>query len=512
MKKALTKFVQDDFLTFARIALRELDGTVVGNDAYLKVVATYLKRFADGRTKRLLINLPPRHLKTQLASVCLAAWIFAENPGAKIMVLAYSQDLAESITRSIRAIMNASWYKRAFSAHIAKGHAKVRNFATSAGGELYATSIDGSITGFGADIIILDDPHDLNDVGYPGHLARTIDKFYSIIERRLNNRKKGRIVIVAHRVDEDDLSSDLLDSGRWTHLALPMVATSDRTYHTDYGTWHRRKGELLRPDADDLEDVTRLRKKLVNPSFEMLYQQDAEGQSLPSIGANHFPSYEKIEIRNCPHFNSVDPGTDEGERRSFSAAQVWASNGCDLFFVEQFRMRCDFENLVRAVRKLAKQYNGAPILIEKTANGPALLSQLRKNQRRHAFAIVPHDSKSTRFRRHIEKIVGGHIRIPKDAPFRQSFVEELVQFPHARHDDQVDAFTQLLDWLEDQDEIDFSKSNLIEVGIIARGWDQPSLPPFAPQRQTFADRGVIVIARRQIYNPPFPQVHARVIK
>jgi predicted phage terminase large subunit-like protein len=358
-------------------------------------------------------------------------------------------------------------------------------------------------------MIIVDDAHNVSDLKHPYRLERTIEQFNSYVVGRLNNPKKGRIMVVGHRVHESDLSANLLDSGGWTHLALPIIATQNQTYKTNYGRWKRRKGELLRPDAFDADDIERL--KLVNPSFALLYQQNTDAQSLPSLTSKHFLTYNLVEVEKLPHFISVDPGTSDGEGRSFSVALVWASNGVDFFLVDEFRKRCDFEDLARAVRTFAKRYHGAPILIEETANGPALLSQLRRRQRRRAFAITPSGSKTTRFRRHLEKILGGRIRIPKQSAFTTNFVEELVQFPHGRHDDQVDAMTQFLDWFEKQDEIDFSKTNVSQRGVIAiaRGSEyRPSPGCLTPQTENVEGRGIIVISKPQLYNPPFPEVKA----
>ena len=453
--------------------------------------------------------MPQRHAKTKICSICFSAWILAHNPAVKIMIVTYSKDLAESISRSIRDILQSSWFKEVFRTRVAKGHAKSSNFATTAGGEVYATSFDGSITGFGGDVIIIDDPHDVSDVENPKLLQRTIDKFHSMVVRRLNNRKRGRIMVIGHRVHEEDLSADLLESGGWTHLALPIIAPKDQSYKTAYGCWNRRKGELLRPDADDIDDIERLPGRLVNPPFELLYQQDVEAQSLPALTAEHFPSYDEDAIRNLPHFLSVDPGTDEGAERSHSVVQVWASNGHDQFLVKQVRKRCDFDALLKHVTRLARDYTGAPILIEKTANGPALLSKLSKRHRARAVAIVPRDSKTTRFRRHYDKYLAGRIRIQNDASFRDKFIEEVTSFPHGRHDDQVDAMTQFLDYLAKRDDIDFGRSNITRGGICAGAFNSQYDPRYTfapPWSQDPKAPGVIVVANNSSPRPPgWPQ-------
>jgi hypothetical protein len=142
-------------------------------------------------------------------------------------------------------------------------------------------SFGGSITGRGADLIIIDDPHDIKDASSPHQLERTIELFDTVVLSRLNNRKTGKVIVIAHRIHEDDLSGHLLRQGKWRHVVLPMVAMSDVAYDTRYGRWRRRKDELLRPAAYDPEDLEDLRANKHNPDFEMLYQQDADGRALP---------------------------------------------------------------------------------------------------------------------------------------------------------------------------------------------------------------------------------------
>ena len=324
------------------------------------------------------------------------------------------------------------------------------NFATTAGGEVFAASINGSITGHGADVIIVDDPHNITDAGYPKQLAQTIERFDTVVKSRLNNRKTGRIIVIAHRISDKDLSSHLLAHGKWEHVALPLMATRDQTYETDYGLWHRRKGELLRPDAEDEDDIAQLKKTLVNPDFDMLYQQDCDGQARLPITEDHFPTFAPDDLAHLPCVLSIDAGTTDGDDASFSVIQAWAFDETNFYLIDQFREQCEFDELYRMVRKFRRRYQPDAILVEKTANGPALISELKRRQKdRHLVVpITPHGSKTARLNRHIDKIRDGRVQLPEDAEFNAEVVTEFVGFPHGEHDDLVDAFTQAADWIE----------------------------------------------------------------
>jgi predicted phage terminase large subunit-like protein len=376
----------------------------------------------------------------------------------KILVLSYTEDLAEWIARCIRSVLQADWFKKLFDARIQKGHAKAMNFRTTAGGELRAMSIHGSVTGFGADFLVVDDPHNTSEAASSKQLRETIELFHKNGMTRLNNPKSGRIIVIGHRIHEDDLSAHLLNAGGWRHVVLPIIATREQTYETAYGPWTRRQGDLLQPGAYDMQHVNALRANLHNPDFDMLYQQDVDAQAWPAITAEHFPCCTSDQLQRCQVVISIDAGTDEGASRSFSVIQVWKYDGQNHFLVEQFRERCDFHDLARATRHLARRHAASSILIEQTANGPALKSELTKNQRKRVVGIIPRGSKTSRLRRHIDKIIAGRIRLMSDAPFRSDFVRELVKFPHGRHNDQVDGLTQYLDWIDKQGPFDVSKA------------------------------------------------------
>ena len=138
------------------------------------------------------------------------------------------------------------------------------------------------------------------DAGYPEQLERTIERFDTVIMSRLNNRKKGRVIVIAHRIHDMDLSAHLLDSGGWTHVVLPVIATRDQTYDTALRPLASAQRYAASAGCRRRGSIEKLRGKLVNPSFDLLYQQDVDGQALPSITADNFPTYVRMRFTICP--------------------------------------------------------------------------------------------------------------------------------------------------------------------------------------------------------------------
>jgi predicted phage terminase large subunit-like protein len=444
MNPALKAVLSRDFLSFARKAI---GGTKLGDEPYLRYLADELHQFAENETHRLIVNLPPGHLKTWLASTCLTAWLLAHDPSLKVIIVTHAEHLSKTIARNIRSILQSTWFKEVFASRIKKGHAEVTDFGTTAGGGVFVTSFRGGFTGRRADVIVVDDPHDISD--RLEEIESTIECFNTVLLSRLNDRKNGRMLVVAHRVHEHDLSAHLLRKKKWKHVLLPLIATRRQTYQTSSGDWLRRKGELLRPDTFGADEIDELRESSFSPDFEMLYQQDCDLQTLPAIRASHFPTITELMPPSAPIVLSVDPGVASGRRSAFSVIQAWRVGADRYYLIDQFREQCEFSDLIEALRKLRKLYKPVAIIIERAANGHALISQLGRKFPKLAKLVIPVDpdgrSKSARLRVHAQTIIEKRIHLPAGEPWREDFVAEFVKFPGGKFTDQVDATTQFLD-------------------------------------------------------------------
>jgi predicted phage terminase large subunit-like protein len=435
------------FEPFVRMVFRhENDGRELGDEPYIPFICAGVEK-AREEGARSVINMPPRHLKTSICTVSLSAWLLGLNPSEKIQIFTYSSQLAVDIGYRIRAVLQSTWFKRHFQTRLTSDRASVTDFATTAGGGVYAASASGSFIGRGATLIIFDDPLDMDDAGNLEKRERINQRFDSAIMSRLNDPKSGRVVINGHRLHEDDLSGHVLAMGGWDHLALPFEAPRDQVYSFGGRSLHRKKGELLRPNAFSQAEVNRI-KSIINPDYEALYQQFlGEGHSI-RISRDQFGSF-TYAPKDAPIVISVDPGHRGGPGHSFTVMQAWLPFGNEFLLLDQWREQADVGEACSALKFAAKNCRPAAVLIEYSGYGQTIARDLQKQFRSLQVDLVPPDrcSKTARLLRHIEVIQNGRVKLFERAAWREAWVSEFEQFPHDAFDDQVDAFTLAMDYL-----------------------------------------------------------------
>jgi predicted phage terminase large subunit-like protein len=495
MDSATKKFVQTEFLAFAIKAFALLNkGRRLGDDKYLELVAQVLTKVAAGKRKRQVVSMPPRHGKTFMASICLSAWILAHDASAKILVLSYGQDLADKIAYAIRAILRSDWFREAFDTRLAKDRAKVMDFVTTDGGGVRSLSIEGGVTGLGADFIIIDDPVEIKDCDNSKRLQRVNDLFDDEIQTRLDHPKKGCIVIVAHRVSEDDLPGHVLKKGGWQKLKLPLIARRDRTYElVDGEIWNRKKGELLRPNAFTSRDIQRLRDSK-QPGFETLQQQNPGGSDGLRLKPEYFPILAPAQMPSSelPVVLSIDPGLKGGPTNDYSVIQAYSPYEGGHLLRDQWRERARFEDLYRACLGFINRYRPSLVLIEDTGMGSVLCDKLKL---RSGMAIVnvkqPTEDKIERLRKHRHLLRHGLVQLPASALWLGDFIGEVTLFPYAPFDDQVDAMTQYLGSIASYPNLKMRPRRALIAVAGSRG---PIVPLSLPSTHT---PGVVVVRGRR---------------
>src|SRR5229473_6461572 len=211
-----------DFLSFAERAFYELNPqTVLSMSPYIEVMAAKLEACRLGRCSRLIINVPPRYLKSHLASIALPAWYLAHYPSRHVICACYGQDLSDKFARDTRTVMLSPWYQRLFPTRIAEWRVAVHDFSTTDQGTRLATSVNGPLTGRGADLIVIDDPLKPDDALSEPRRTAVNDWYDNTLLSRLNDKVTGCIIIVMQRLHQDDLVGHVLEQENWDVLSFP---------------------------------------------------------------------------------------------------------------------------------------------------------------------------------------------------------------------------------------------------------------------------------------------------
>jgi hypothetical protein len=238
MKPELKVALRQDFHSFLKKAFREMHGEKLGHQAYLAYISQHLSKIRTGEERFFLINLPPQHLKT-FCCTCLVAWYLGHYPKRRVLVIGYGDEHAKTISRQIHQLMSADWYGAAFSTRISRRVSSASNFETTQGGVVFAVSAKGSVTGRRADLILYDDPLQIGDCNDLELMEAINNRFDSLITSRLSNPAKGTVVIVAHRLHENDISGHVLKRRDYRHICLPLIAPRKKRYQMGEDTWVR---------------------------------------------------------------------------------------------------------------------------------------------------------------------------------------------------------------------------------------------------------------------------------
>jgi hypothetical protein len=246
-------------------------------NCHIEVIAAKLTAVREGKIKRLIINLPPRHLKSLLASIAFPAWYLGHDPSAQIRCVSYAQDLADKHARDCRSMMMSPWYQRIFASRLASHRQAVQEFVTTRQGYRLAISNGGVLTGRGADIILIDDPSKPEEA-LSTALRRACNGWYDhTLYSRLNDKRRGAIVIIMQRLHEDDLVGHVLAQEPWEVVSFPAIAEADERHQieTIWGSqcFMRRPGEALHPEREPLATLERIRRTIGEYNFAGQYQQ-----------------------------------------------------------------------------------------------------------------------------------------------------------------------------------------------------------------------------------------------
>lgn len=453
MPAALDEFARRDFAMFVRQVFPLVHGGgALDWNWHLDTMAHCLNEVDQGRNLRLLVNLPPRNLKSFMISVAWVAWMLGRNPRRSFVCVSYSNELSAKLARDAMTVMQSGLYQRLFPDTIISTKRSANyDFNTTRGGGRLATSITGTLTGRGGDFIIIDDPIKPSDA-YSETVRESVnDWFRSTLSSRLNDKRKGAIICVMQRLHQYDLAGLMLDDGGWNHLSLPAIATEDGSYRlTRNRIHHRREGDVLHPSREPRHTLNDIKRDQGSHTFAAQYQQQpvpAKGNIILKEWLVHmegeFPSNGEI-------VQSWDTGVKDGEKNDYSACVTARLVGRHIYILDVFRKRIAFPDLLKKVTAHALDYRAKTLLVEDAASGVQLVTMMRDEKTPNVplpIARKVEQDKTARVHGMSPMIEQGRMVLPSAAPWLADFEAELTGFPSVRHDDRVDALSQLLNWV-----------------------------------------------------------------
>ncbi|MCW5758204.1 MAG: phage terminase large subunit [Phenylobacterium sp.] len=450
-RRLLDAALRNDFQAFLRRTFIHLNGRSTFQPTWhLRAIEHYLKAVERGGA-RLIINVPPRSLKSISISVAYVAWRLGRDPTLRFICVSYAQEFSLKLARDCREIMLYDWYRRAFP-ETELTRAVEGELETSAGGGRFATSVGGVLTGRGGDVIIIDDPTKPGDAASVVERAKAIEWFGATLQSRLDDKVNGSIVLVMQRLHEGDLSGHLLEGGGWDLLALPAIAELDEAIPIGDGEWHqRRTGDLLHPSREPIEELDRLKAGMGSANFAAQYQQAPVPEGGAMVRREWLRSYAQPPERlpGDRIVQSWDCAGKDGALNDYSACVTALVRGRDVYVLHVWRGQVLMNDLQRQVVALATAFRPDTLLVEDTASGTALIQLLRAERPQSVprpIAITVKLDKVTRLSQACPRIEAGELLLPAEAAWRADFERELLGFPNTRTDDQVDALSQLLNW------------------------------------------------------------------
>ena len=440
-QRLLDPIVRTDFLAFIQKVFATVSpGHEFLPNWHLQALVYSLSEIMRGKNNRLIINMPPRHLKSICASVALPAFILGLDPTRRIICVSYSQDLAIKHANDCRTVMSSDWYRRIFPCTRIDDEKNTEvEFMTTQRGFRLATSVGGTLTGRGGNLIVIDDPIKPSDAMTQVARERVQEWSTTTLLSRLDDKRRDSIVLVMQRVHVDDLSGYFLKQGGWAHLRLAAIADTEQEIHLDSDRRKLRKvGDLLHPEREPQSVLDQMRVTMGSATFSAQYQQAPVPPGGNMIDWNWFRWRDPDVAVECDEIVvSWDTAQKATELSDFSVGTVWGVKGDFYYLIDLIRDRLDYPTLKRKVIELSRTYYGATLLIEDAGSGISLIQDLWA-ENISAVPVTPQGDKVVRMSAQSAKIEAGRVYLEKDAPWLDELKSEILAFPYGTHDDQVD--------------------------------------------------------------------------
>jgi len=453
-----------DLATFVARTMETLEpGNSYEENWHIRLICKELEDLRSGRNIRLMLNMPPRSMKSIIVSIAFVAWVLGHDPTRRIMCLSYSRDVAHAQAKLFNRLMSADWVRRAFPRLRPRVPTKLMEWESSLGGYRLAASVDGSVLGRGADIIILDDPNKGQEIYSKVARERVKNAYDQTISTRLNHPRRSAIICVMQRLHADDLAGHMLDQEDWRVIRIPAVALVSERWDLGRGQFKiRETGELIQETRFGRHELAKFRRKMGQTAFEAQYQQ----QPVPEEGI----IIKRAWLRYCDappeQFDymliSWDTASTLAEDADWSVGTVWGLAVGEVHLLHIERVRLEAPDLRRRIEGMHTSWGAHVTIIEDADLGRAIAQDLRRTSAACRPRLYkPRIEKIARMQARSVMFETGRVLLPREAPWLAGYLEELLGFPNSRFDDQVDSTSQALDWIQQRFASEFLPEGII---------------------------------------------------
>ena len=410
-----------------------------------KIMADAFERVANGELKRLIINMPPRHTKSEFASYLFPAWFLGKYPEKKIIQTAHTAELATGFGRKVRNLVNSADYQEIFKTKLSSDSKAAGRWNTSKGGDYFAIGVGGAVTGKGADILIIDDPHSEQEAmqGNPEVYDRVYEWYSSGPRQRL--QPGGSIIIVMTRWSKRDLTGQILQNSikregdEWEVIEFPALLPSGNPLWEEF--WSKKELEAIKAE-------------IPVGKWEAQYQQNPTSEEGAIIKREMWKIWHKDHPPACEYLiQSWDTAFEKNSRADYSACTTWGvfyhpddkgNEAPNIILLDAFKARMEFPELKKKAHELYKEWNPDSLIIEKKAAGAPLIYELRQiGIPLSEYTPNKGSDKIARVNAISDLFASGYVWCP-DTRWAEEVMEECASFPNGEHDDIVDSTSQAL--------------------------------------------------------------------
>lgn len=437
-------------------------GRKLSENWHQELICEHLEAVHLGQCKRLLINIAPRHLKSTIASVAFPTWEWIEQPWMRYLFLSYSQRLSNKLSLKRRSLIRSSWYQSHWgdSFTLSPDNDQKTEFSNNHQGQMFASSLGGTVMGEGGEGVIVDDPHDPEAADSDAQRETTLEAFNEAIGTRLNDPENGFIVVIMQRVHDLDVSGHVLSEiGGYTHLCLPTEAEEFQTLYFPLSGREviRTPGDMLHPDRFPQEKAREAERILGSYGYAGRHQQRPVPREGGMIKAKWFQRYRTPPAQLDQIVLSLDTASKAAEINCPWAAGVWGIKNGLYYLLYCLIKRMEYPEGKRTIANLMLQWKPDVCLIEDKSTGQSLIQEYRTDGieddqgGRHWFSIIPIQpcgDKITRMSTNSPTIEAGRVLLPESAGWLPEYELSLTTFPKSAISDPVDMTSQFLAWVK----------------------------------------------------------------